>query len=102
VSGGLTMGRGGRRGPRRTASPARAATATVTLASGEKVEGALVRVDDFLITVAQADGSARSFRRDGDAPKVEIRDPLALHRELLAVYTDKDMHDVTAYLATLK
>jgi len=24
------------------------------------------------------------------------------HRDLLAVYTDKDMHDVTTYLATVK
>ena len=35
-------------------------------------------------------------------PKVEVRDPLQGHRDLLAVYTDKDMHDVTAYLVTLK
>jgi cytochrome c oxidase cbb3-type subunit 3 len=44
----------------------------------------------------------RTFRRDGDVPKVEVRDPMKPHRDLLAVYTDKDMHDVTAYLVTLK
>ena len=43
-----------------------------------------------------------SFRRNGDVPKVEIRDPLEAHRKLLPTYTDKDIHDVTAYLVTLK
>ncbi|MGH9160774.1 MAG: c-type cytochrome [Vicinamibacteraceae bacterium] len=78
------------------------ATATVTTPSGEQVEGELVRMDDFLITVAQADGTQRTFRRSGDVPKIAIKDPLAAHRELLAVYTNKNMHDVTAYLASLK
>jgi len=77
-------------------------SASVTLASGEKVEGRLVRIDDFLVTLAQADGTVRSFRRDGDLPAVEVRDPLEAHRTLLTVLTDKDMHDVTAYLVTLK
>jgi cytochrome c oxidase cbb3-type subunit 3 len=35
-------------------------------------------------------------------PKLEINDPLAGHRSLLPLYTNKDMHDVTAYLVTLK
>ena len=77
-------------------------TATVTLPSGEKVEGPLVRLDDFLITLAQEDGTTRTFRRDGDQPQLVVNDPLERHRDLLAVLTDKNMHDVTAYLATLK
>jgi len=44
----------------------------------------------------------RTFRRDGEAPKVDVRDPMKAHRDLLAAYTDKAMHDVTAYLVTLK
>ncbi len=50
----------------------------------------------------QGDGPARAIRRDGAVPKVEINDPLEGHRQLLTVYTDKDIHDVTAYLVTLK
>ena len=50
----------------------------------------------------EADGTARSFRRNGDVPKVDVRDPLEAHRNLLPVYTDKDIHDVTAYLAGVK
>jgi cytochrome c oxidase cbb3-type subunit 3 len=77
-------------------------TAAITMASGEKFEGRLVRMDDFLITIAQEDATQRTFRRRGDDPKVELTDPLAAHRQLLAVYTDKNMHDTTAYLASLK
>jgi cytochrome c oxidase cbb3-type subunit III len=75
---------------------------TITLPSGETVEGRLVRIDDFLVTVLLADGTARTFRREGDVPKVDVHDPMKPHRDLLAVYTDKEIHDVTAYLVTLK
>jgi mono/diheme cytochrome c family protein len=77
-------------------------TVTVTLAGGAKVEGKLGRIDDFIVTLTEADGTARSFRRDGDVPKVELHDPMRPHRELLPVYTDRDIHDVTAYLVTIK
>ncbi|HMC60463.1 MAG TPA: hypothetical protein VKJ01_14835, partial [Candidatus Solibacter sp.] len=69
---------------------------------GESVPGRLVRIDDFLVTVALADGTLRTFRRDGAAPKVEIHDPMKAHKDLLSTYSDKAMHDVTAYLVTLK
>ena len=44
----------------------------------------------------------RTIRRDDDVPKVEVHNPMQTHRDLMAVYTDKDIHDVTAYLVTLK
>jgi cytochrome c oxidase cbb3-type subunit 3 len=94
----------GRSGRFAAAAPTQrsARTATVTLPSGESVEGRLVRIDDFLVTVALADGTTRTFTREDNVPKVDIRDPMKTHRDLLAVYTDKDIHDVTAYLVTLK
>ena len=96
-------GRGRRFGPTVSAPGSRRTiTVTITEPSGESVEGRLVRIDDFLVTVALADGTSRTFRREGDVPKVEVHDPMKTHRDLLAVYTDKDMHDVTAYLVTLK
>jgi cytochrome c oxidase cbb3-type subunit 3 len=102
-------GGGGRGGRGRGAAAAgggaargRDLTVTVTQASGQKVEGRLDRLDDFLVVLTPADGVQRSFRRDGDVPKVELHDPLAGHKQLLPVYTDKDIHDVTAYLVTLK
>jgi mono/diheme cytochrome c family protein len=80
----------------------RPTTVTITLAPGQKVEGRLVRLDDFTVTLADSEGNSRSFRRSGDTPKVEVHDPLEPHRQLLPVYTDKNIHDITAYLATLK
>lgn len=88
--------------PEGAGSTARTVTAAVTLPTGEAVEGKLVRVDAFLITVALADGTQKTFRRTGDTPNVVIHDPLKVHRDLLSQYTDQDIHDVTAYLVTLK
>jgi len=89
-------------GGRGGASPRRIIMVTVTEPSGAKTEGRLLRYDDFTVTVAQTDGRLRTFSREGDVPRVDIRDPMSAHRELLAVYTDRDIHDVTAYLVTLK
>jgi cytochrome c oxidase cbb3-type subunit III len=88
---------GGRGGP--ASAPV---TVTVTSPSGQKTEGRLVRIDDFVVTILPEDGTSRSFRRDGEVPQVEMHDPLRAHRDWLRVYTDKDIHDVTAYLVTLK
>lgn len=90
---------GGRRG---APQPASRATATVVLPSGESVEGQLVQIDDFLVSIKLADGTIRTFRRNGDTPKVTMRDPMKGHKDLLSDYTDQNIHDVTAYLVTLK
>jgi cytochrome c oxidase cbb3-type subunit 3 len=98
-----STGRGGR--PGQGAAPATRVpptTVTVTLRSGQKVEGRLGRIDDFIVALTEADGTQRSFRRDGDTPKVEIHDPLQPHKELLPTYTDKDIHNLTAFLVTVK
>jgi cytochrome c oxidase cbb3-type subunit 3 len=105
VSGGGGRGGRGGRGAAAAGGGARAAreiTVTVTQPSGQKVEGRLDRLDDFIVVLTPADGVQRSFRRVGDVPKVELHDPLEGHKKLLPVYTDKDIHDVTAYLVTLK
>jgi cytochrome c oxidase cbb3-type subunit 3 len=94
-------GGGGGRGRGRGGSPT-PVTVTVTDTAGRKVEGQLVRIDDFIVVLADSAGLTQSFRRDGDVPKVEIRDPSEAHRKLLPTYADKDIHDVTAYLVTLK
>lgn len=100
VTGGVTSGRRG--GGPGAAPDSKTVTAAVTLPAGETVEGPILRIDNFLITLRLADGSQRSFRRDGDRPKVVIKDPLEPHKAMLPTLTDKDMRDVTAYLATLK
>jgi len=78
------------------------ANAVVTLPSGEAVQGELVRIDDFLITLNLSGGELRTIMRKGDSPRVVITDPLKAHKDLLLKYSDKEIHDVTAYLVTLK
>jgi cytochrome c oxidase cbb3-type subunit 3 len=97
VAGGGGRGRGGRGGGADRRTP----TVTVTRPGAERLEGALVNIDDFTVTLALADGRPRTVRRDAQTT-VEVSDPLQGHRDLLGVLTDKDMHDVTAYLVTVK
>jgi cytochrome c oxidase cbb3-type subunit 3 len=76
------------------------ATAVVTLPSGEQVQGEVKHADDFVIAVRDASGWYRSFQRD--RVKVELQDPLAAHRELLEKLTQADVHNLFAYMETLK
>lgn len=75
-------------------------TATVTLPNGQKFEGPVVEADEFNISITGKDGWYHSWPRD--QVKVEIRDTLAGHRALMEKYTDQDIHNVFAYLETLK
>jgi len=93
--------RGGR-GATPSDSPRSAIKVTVTLPSGESVSGTLDRIDDFNVSLYDSAGEYHSFARDGATPKVEVHDPLKAHRDLLAQYTDADIHNVTAFLVTLK
>jgi mono/diheme cytochrome c family protein len=93
-------GRGGRGGP--PAGTRKPVTVTVTLPSGEKIDGTLDRLDDFVVSLTTADGARRSFRTSGDTPRVDVHDPLQPHRDLLRTYADTDIHNVTAFLVTLK
>jgi cytochrome c oxidase cbb3-type subunit 3 len=75
---------------------------TVTLPSGESVSGALLRLTDFDVMLRDESGAIRSWLREGDTPKVVVTDPLKAHYDMLTRWTDTDMHNMTAYLATLK
>ena len=79
--------------------------ATVTLANGQKLEGTLVRKDEFIVILNLPGGARKSFARNNGIPKVEVEDPQAAHKKMVLALDDpenKNMHDVTAYLATLK
>ena len=94
-------GRGGRgRGPATGQPPASAVKVTVTIA-GESVTGVLLLLDDFNVSLRDASGGYRTFKR-GPGVKVVKDDPLAAHHALLDTLIDKNMHDVVAYLETLK
>jgi cytochrome c oxidase cbb3-type subunit III len=74
----------------------------VTLPSGDTVEGKLDRIDDFIVSLTDASGHYRSFRRDGDVPKVVVKDPFQPHLDMLRTVHDTDIHNLTAYLVTMK
>lgn len=99
--GGFGLGRG-RGGSGAGSSPRSETTVTVTLPSGQAYSGALDRIDDFFVSLRAADGTLQTFPRNGDEPKVVVNDPLKIHVEMLRKYTDQEVHDVTAYLASLK
>jgi cytochrome c oxidase cbb3-type subunit III len=98
----LPGGDGRGRGAGAAAGRLKPITATVTLPDGQKYEGRLVRLDEFAVSVVEADGTTRSFRREREVPLVDVHDPLQPHRALLRTYRDKDIHDVTAYLVSAK
>jgi cytochrome c oxidase cbb3-type subunit III len=96
---------GRRLGPPAPAKTPRRAQAKVVLKNGETVGGTLERLDDFGVSLRDATGAYRSFSLQGataTAASVEVNDPMDGHRRLWTKLTNNDMHDVTAYLATLK
>ncbi len=90
-----TGGRG--RGSAPAVSPV---TVTVTLASGQTVAGTLAYRDEFTIGLRDSDGWYRSW--PAGAVRFTIDDPLEAHFDQLGKYTDTDMHNVLAYLETLR
>jgi len=77
-------------------------TGQVTMPSGERVEGRVDYIDDFTVTLLLADGQRRTIKTFGTTSRVELSDPLQAHKELLPIYSDSDIHNVTAYLASLR
>jgi mono/diheme cytochrome c family protein len=78
-------------------------TVTVTLASGQTYNGKLERIDDFSVALSEPSGVYHSWLFDAEKGiHVEVHDPLAKHLELLKQYTNEDMHNILAYLETLK
>ena len=84
---------------RRKSSPI---VVTVTLATGKSFQGTLERIDDFNVALTDAQGDYHSFARNGQVPKVVLSDPLKAHYDMLSKYTDADIHNLTAWLVTLK
>ena len=75
---------------------------TVTLPSGESFTGTPVHYDDFNVALREPNGTYHSFKRTKDVPRVEIHNRLQAHVDMLSRYTDADIHNLTAYLVTLK
>ena len=100
VSGSAGFGRGGRGG-----RGGGGRKVTGTMQNGQKIEGTLVSENDFLGVLSLSDGARRCIAINYCVPKVEVEDPQAAHKKMVMDLDDphdKNMHDVTAYLATLK
>ena len=99
LQGRFLMPVGGRTNQKRATAPV---VVTVTLPSGQSFKGTLERIDDFNVALSDENGDYHSFTRNGAIPKVVLDDPLKAHYDMLDKYTDADMHNLTAYLVTLK
>ena len=72
----------------------------VTLPSGQSISGTIRVMTDFDLSITDTQGVYHQWPRD--QVKIEIEDRLEGHRVLLDKYTDADIHNLTAYLVTLK
>ncbi|MEO7157808.1 MAG: c-type cytochrome [Vicinamibacterales bacterium] len=79
-----------------------APTVKVTERGGRVTSGQMVSITEFSVTLVDASGNRRTFIRDDSEPKVEVNDPAGAHLDMFPKWTDKNMHDVLAYLVTLK
>jgi cytochrome c oxidase cbb3-type subunit 3 len=100
VSGGENGGRSRGKGPPLPKVPP--TTVTVTLPSGKTVSGKLEHLSAFVVALKEADGTYRSFLRNGGTPKVVVHDPIMWHIDMLPKWNDTDIHNLTSYLVTLK
>jgi hypothetical protein len=78
-----------------------APTAVVKTASGKEISGRVTQISDFRITLSDTTGTSHQIER-GPGVVLEMKDPLAGHQEMILTLRNEDMHDVTAYLETLK
>ena len=92
----LYPGAGGRGAGPAPAPP----TITITTPSGEVIAGRLAYRDEFTIAITDSSGWYRAW--PARQVRFTVDDPLQAHVELLGKYTDADMHDVFAYLQTLR
>src|SRR5438309_5318076 len=102
----VVSGGSGRRFGRRSAGSAPPkvppATVTVTLPSGQTITGNLDHISAFVVALREPDGTYRSFARHDSIPKVVVTNPLQWHIDMLQQWRDSDIHNLTAYLVTLK
>jgi cytochrome c oxidase cbb3-type subunit 3 len=87
-------------GPRSAGPSAPTERVTVTLPSGKRVSGVLLQLDEFNVSLRDASGWYRSFPVQN--AKVTVEDPLAAHKQIENTITDTEMHNLLAYLETLK
>jgi cytochrome c oxidase cbb3-type subunit 3 len=87
--------------PTRPADNSMAITATVKTPGGASISGRVTQISDFRITLVDSDGKSHAIEREAGV-EVQTKDPLAPHQAMVMTLKNNDMHNVTAYLETLK
>ena len=87
--------------PPRPADNSLAVSATVKMADGTSVSGRLSSLSDFRVVLVDREGQSRTFDR-GHTLSVEVEDPLSPHEAMIKTLKNDDMHNVTAYLESLR
>lgn len=87
--------------PTRPADNSLAITATVKSPDGTTVTGRVTQISDFRITLIDSAGETHKIERDRGV-SVQTKDPLAAHEVMIQTLKNFDMHNVTAYLESLK
>lgn len=87
--------------PSRSGNDRLAVIATVKTAGGATIAGRVTQVSDFRITVVDSASQAHVIDRVSGV-EVKMNDPLAAHEPMILTLTNDEMHNVTAYLDTLK
>ena len=73
---------------------------TITLPSGKSISGALAYRDEFTVALRDADGVYRSWSTS--RVHYTVHAPVEAHVDLFSKYTDDDIHNLMAYLQTLR
>jgi mono/diheme cytochrome c family protein len=73
---------------------------TVTLPSGKQISGTVAYLDEFTVALRDADGNYHSWAVG--TVKYKLDAPVNAHVDLFSKYTDDDIHNLMAYLQTLR
>lgn len=76
------------------------ANVTVALPSGQSVTGTVAYIDEFTVAMRDSSGNYKSWRTSDI--KFKVDDPAEAHWNQLAKYSDDDIHNLLAYLQTLR
>jgi cytochrome c oxidase cbb3-type subunit III len=98
----LVSGRAGGGGFGAPAEGGPKTTVTVALVNGKTVEGTLDNLDDFVVSLTDANHNRLTYNRSSEVKSVTVHNPLQAHIDMLPNWTDDDIHNMTAYLVTLK
>ena len=75
-------------------------TVTVTLPSGKTLKGTLAYLDEFTVGMRDANGRYRSWPTS--SVRYSVASPAEAHVAQFPKYTDADIHNLMAYLQTLR